>query len=858
MKLCAYELLTTVAVLIFANQPGQQAVPLLSAWDLNSFSWMQRGTVQDMMAFMAKTVSERTQPTQRQSIQENNFTAHVHVRPAVDGVSGVLVSDSEYPVRVAYSLLNKLLEEFLMKVPKSSWQAQAAQIAASGAIPSKGEGIIRTSEFPFAQDYLARYQDPRQADTILRVQQELDDTKIVLRGEDLDKLVEKSGSLSQQSKMFYKSARKPCRPRRMPPDLGARPPVSMRDMDTDMDTDTLFQQHGVREMEWYAVLLAHQAEEKQHAVRQLVGDSFDDLLRVSRAVVDMQAHIQGVQSTLQSMQHAASQDRASLPAPAPASSHAPSAPWTLITLAAAQLLLLDAPHLVRAALRNDTFVQAAWALVFAKQAHAFLTHEAAQAVAEPWADLQALAPAVRVRIDAQLQATSPRTASVLDALLAWMVLESVADPQRALTYWHTQQVLGAAHLGTSSEPLATRLERLVAHAAASWRHTERLWRRKGATTPLMATWHTLMRTDTSFFEQGCPSRALLSPAPLASAALYDALPPAVCALRMDTTSHDVDVDAALAHHMDCLGAAWDALPAQLAQTHDLDALLACRTALTRAAHNVTGTAPGVQALRAHMERVLDTRLHTLVQAMLARVTAAFGEALTAVWDDQDALGERSGRAVLWDAPERPASLRHARTARPPCIAACVRLMEDRFHSAVHTDVAAAPLQAACMTLAQFVADLAPATVTQQQSVLEVCAALYTSPVLQRMASPAFFEQVHAVHTRTAEAWAAAHAQRIAAQGRALQPSLVLLARTAHALAPSPLPAPPLLRCLTEAWPAASAADDAALAALAGPSDTWYPWRTALAPWVQNTHAPTAPRAPSARPGMVRVAPPFVV
>ena len=178
---------------------------------------MQRGTVQDMMAFMAKTVSERTQPTQRQSIQENNFTAHVHARPAVDGISGVLVSDSEYPVRVAFSLLNKLLEEFLMKVPKSSWQAQAMDIASTGSIPSKGDGIVRTSDFPFAQDYLARYQDPRQADTILRVQQELDDTKIVLhntidsvlqRGEDLDKLVEKSGSLSQQSKMFYKSAKK--------------------------------------------------------------------------------------------------------------------------------------------------------------------------------------------------------------------------------------------------------------------------------------------------------------------------------------------------------------------------------------------------------------------------------------------------------------------------------------------------------------------------------------------------------------------------------------------------------------------------------------------------------------------------
>ena len=46
-----------VAALIFANAPGQQAVPLVSAWDLNSFSWIQRGTVQDMMAFMAKVRS---------------------------------------------------------------------------------------------------------------------------------------------------------------------------------------------------------------------------------------------------------------------------------------------------------------------------------------------------------------------------------------------------------------------------------------------------------------------------------------------------------------------------------------------------------------------------------------------------------------------------------------------------------------------------------------------------------------------------------------------------------------------------------------------------------------------------------
>jgi Synaptobrevin len=51
----------------------------------------------------------------------------------------------------------------------------------------------------------------------MRVQQELDETKVVLhktiesvlqRGEKLDQLVERSDALSTQSRMFYKTAKK--------------------------------------------------------------------------------------------------------------------------------------------------------------------------------------------------------------------------------------------------------------------------------------------------------------------------------------------------------------------------------------------------------------------------------------------------------------------------------------------------------------------------------------------------------------------------------------------------------------------------------------------------------------------------
>lgn len=74
----------------------------------------------------------------------------------------VIITDQEYPVRPAFSLLTKLLDDFIAKVPQSSFANPA--------------GI----SFPELKVYLDKYQDPRQADNIMRVQQELDETKIIL------------------------------------------------------------------------------------------------------------------------------------------------------------------------------------------------------------------------------------------------------------------------------------------------------------------------------------------------------------------------------------------------------------------------------------------------------------------------------------------------------------------------------------------------------------------------------------------------------------------------------------------------------------------------------------------------------
>ena len=77
-------------------------------------------------------------------------------------VLAVIITDHEYPVRPAFSLLTKLLDDFTAKIPQTSFSNPSA------------------ISFPEINNYLQKYQDPRQADAIMRVQQELDETKIVL------------------------------------------------------------------------------------------------------------------------------------------------------------------------------------------------------------------------------------------------------------------------------------------------------------------------------------------------------------------------------------------------------------------------------------------------------------------------------------------------------------------------------------------------------------------------------------------------------------------------------------------------------------------------------------------------------
>jgi len=183
------------------NNEAKPAVELTHESDLSSYGRFTRGSVAEFLTFFAGEVAQRTRPGQRQDVEEKEYTFHAYGR--TEGVCGIVITDDEYPTMVAHRVLSKIVDEFVSKYPRTAYTSF-----------TKGQTQL---SFPELKQYITQYQDPAQADSIVKIQKELDETKIVLhktiesvleRGEKIDNLVAKSDGLSAQSKMFYTQAKK--------------------------------------------------------------------------------------------------------------------------------------------------------------------------------------------------------------------------------------------------------------------------------------------------------------------------------------------------------------------------------------------------------------------------------------------------------------------------------------------------------------------------------------------------------------------------------------------------------------------------------------------------------------------------
>ncbi|KAI8023313.1 VAMP-like protein YKT61 [Camellia lanceoleosa] len=94
----------TVLLVLKYNPEGSDPTILANASDVTHFGYFQRPSVREFIFFVGRTVEKRTPPGQRQSIQHEEYKVHSYNR---NGLCTVGFMDDHYPVRSAFSLLNK-------------------------------------------------------------------------------------------------------------------------------------------------------------------------------------------------------------------------------------------------------------------------------------------------------------------------------------------------------------------------------------------------------------------------------------------------------------------------------------------------------------------------------------------------------------------------------------------------------------------------------------------------------------------------------------------------------------------------------------------------------------------------------
>ena len=189
-------------LVLAAKNPTDDNVYIYSRdYDLNEFGFFYRNSTKESFKFLCReSLGLLSKGTRHTVVHEDQFTVHIQVSTRTQ--MGVYAfCDSDYPRRIAFQCLQEFLEKFEEKVG-DDWIKF-----------TKDENI----DFGGLHLLLKRYKDPKQFDALLKAQDKADDVKIVLhenirklleRGENLEKLVDKSKDLSAQSKMFFKQSKK--------------------------------------------------------------------------------------------------------------------------------------------------------------------------------------------------------------------------------------------------------------------------------------------------------------------------------------------------------------------------------------------------------------------------------------------------------------------------------------------------------------------------------------------------------------------------------------------------------------------------------------------------------------------------
>eukprot|EP00806_Schmidingerella_arcuata_P002835 Macronucleus_3568.p1 GENE.Macronucleus_3568~~Macronucleus_3568.p1 ORF type:complete len:205 (+),score=59.37 Macronucleus_3568:1-615(+) len=192
-----------VALHVYRWKP-EDAKLLCSEMNLSELWFYQRGIAKDLINFNSRTIAGRIPKGSKASITLENDVGKCHCFVSLDGIAATAMTDNEYDERAAATLLNKLIMEFREAFQPSGFFDREIN-----------EDTLVT--FPRLAAILQEWQNPMEADKLLRIERELQEVQDIVhknledllrRGEAMDELMVKSKDLSTASHDFYKKAKK--------------------------------------------------------------------------------------------------------------------------------------------------------------------------------------------------------------------------------------------------------------------------------------------------------------------------------------------------------------------------------------------------------------------------------------------------------------------------------------------------------------------------------------------------------------------------------------------------------------------------------------------------------------------------
>lgn len=187
---------------------GEQVIFLKSSYELGFISFLKRGYAKQTLNFGARTCISKISKTQTVKVELSemeNSLLYAHVDNL--GISVVVITDFDYPEMAAKKVIIQALNSFRNRFSFDQIESL------------KGDQNLN---FPELDQLIQKFQDPKEADKLLKIESDLDEIQNMLtktmsdlldRGESLDDLMKKSEDISSTAYIFYdksKEANKKC------------------------------------------------------------------------------------------------------------------------------------------------------------------------------------------------------------------------------------------------------------------------------------------------------------------------------------------------------------------------------------------------------------------------------------------------------------------------------------------------------------------------------------------------------------------------------------------------------------------------------------------------------------------------